>query len=145
MENENCGENRMYRITREFEFCYGHRLIHYEDKCRHLHGHNGRVVVTLEGDTLDKCGMLVDFAHIKKTIKKWVDDHLDHTLLLCREDPVLPALKQQKEKVFVMDDNPTAENIARLIFDQAVKMGLPVVEIAIWETSNCLAAYRPAA
>jgi len=132
----------MYSVMREMEFCYGHRLLNYDGKCKHLHGHNGKVVITLEGAKLDDLGMLVDFADIKKTIKQWIDDNLDHNLLLCRNDPLLPLLRQQHERVFIMEDNPTAENIARLIFDQAVRLELPVTEVALWETSNCLAAYR---
>ena len=42
----------MYRVTREIAFCYGHRLINYDGKCRHLHGHNGRAVISLEAGTL---------------------------------------------------------------------------------------------
>ena len=38
----------MYRVTREIHFCYGHRLLNYDGKCRHLHGHNGKAVITLE-------------------------------------------------------------------------------------------------
>ena len=37
----------MYRVTREIRFCYGHRLLHYDGKCKHLHGHNGRAVISL--------------------------------------------------------------------------------------------------
>ncbi len=51
----------MFRVTREIAFCYGHRLLNYDGKCRHLHGHNGRAVITLEGPDLDPRGMLVDF------------------------------------------------------------------------------------
>jgi 6-pyruvoyltetrahydropterin/6-carboxytetrahydropterin synthase len=42
-----------------------------------------------------------------------------------------------------MDVNPTAENIARLIYDQAKSLGFPVVEVKLWETASCYAAYRP--
>src|ERR671929_242125 len=35
----------MFRITRELHFCYGHRLLNYDGKCRHLHGHNGKAVI----------------------------------------------------------------------------------------------------
>ena len=38
----------VYRVTKEIHFCYGHRLLDYAGKCRHLHGHNGKAVVTLE-------------------------------------------------------------------------------------------------
>jgi len=41
----------------------------------------------------------------------------------------------------VMDCNPTAENIARLIFEHTADAGLPVVEVIVWETETCHAAY----
>jgi len=131
----------MYRVTREIEFCYGHRLINYGGKCRHLHGHNGRAVIVLEAPTLDATGMLVDFGAIKDKVQRWIDENLDHAMLLCREDSILPLLRDRGERVFVMDDNPTAENIARLIFEHAARTGLPVVEVILWETEKCHAAY----
>jgi len=131
----------MYRVTREIHFCYGHRLLNYEGKCRHLHGHNGRAVITLEAPRLDATGMLVDFGEIKRKVQLWIDENLDHNMLLCREDPLLPALRERGERVFVMDENPTAENIARLIYERAKTSGLPVVEVLLWETENCHASY----
>jgi 6-pyruvoyltetrahydropterin/6-carboxytetrahydropterin synthase len=133
----------MYRVTREIKFCYGHRLLHYEGNCRHLHGHNGRAVIALEAPSLDQRGMLVDFSDIKREVQCWIDENLDHNLLLCRDDPILPVLQARGERVFVMDVNPTAENIARLIYDRAAGAGLPVVEVVLWETDNCHAAYTP--
>jgi 6-pyruvoyltetrahydropterin/6-carboxytetrahydropterin synthase len=132
----------MYRVAREISFCYGHRLLNYEGKCRHLHGHNGRAVISLESPGLDSKGMLVDFSEIKRHVQRWIDENLDHNMILCREDPLLPLLIERGERVFVMDRNPTAENIARLIFEQAVQAGLPVVEVLLWETDNCHASYR---
>jgi 6-pyruvoyltetrahydropterin/6-carboxytetrahydropterin synthase len=44
----------------------------------------------------------------------------------------------------VMDENPTAENIARLIYGKTREAGLPVVEVVLWETENCCAAYGDA-
>jgi 6-pyruvoyltetrahydropterin/6-carboxytetrahydropterin synthase len=132
----------MYRVSREFSFCYGHRLLNYEGKCRHLHGHNGKAVIVLEAQALDKRGMLVDFTDIKLSVQTWVDQNLDHTMLLCRDDPMLPVLLERGERVYTMDTNPTAENIARLIFERAAEVGLPVVEVILWETENCQASYR---
>jgi 6-pyruvoyltetrahydropterin/6-carboxytetrahydropterin synthase len=131
----------MYRVSREINFCYGHRLLNYEGKCRHLHGHNGRAVIVLEAPRLDARGMLVDFTEIKERVQKWIDETLDHNMLLCRDDPILPLLRERGERVFVMDVNPTAENIARLIYDRCVETGLPVVEVTLWETPSCYAAY----
>jgi len=132
----------MYRVTREISFCYGHRLLNYDGKCRHLHGHNGRAVLTLEAERLDALGMVVDFSRIKRVVNAWIDETLDHKMLLHKDDPVLPFLRQQGEPVCVLDVNPTAENIARLIYDYAVSAGFPVVEVALWETDNCFATYQ---
>jgi len=131
----------MYRVTREIEFCYGHRLLNYDGKCRHLHGHNGRAEIVLEAPELDTLGMLVDFGEIKNKVQRWIDDHLDHNMLLCREDPIVPVLQQHGERIYLMDCNPTAENIARLIFERAAASGLPVVKVVLWETEKCSAAF----
>lgn len=132
----------MFRVTREIDFCYGHRLLRYEGKCRHLHGHNGRAVIVLESSSLDERGMLVDFSEIKREVQSWIDDNLDHNMILCREDPLLPLLQERGERVFVMDDNPTAENIARLIYERSAQAGLPVLEVTLWETPRCYASFR---
>jgi 6-pyruvoyltetrahydropterin/6-carboxytetrahydropterin synthase len=132
----------MFRVSREIAFCYGHRLLNYDGKCRHLHGHNGLAVITLEAPELDARGMLVDFSEIKRDVQLWIDENLDHNLLLCKDDPILPVLQRQGERVFVMTSNPTAENIAKLIFDRAKDAGLPVVEVTLWETPKCNAVYR---
>jgi 6-pyruvoyltetrahydropterin/6-carboxytetrahydropterin synthase len=133
----------MYRVTREIHFCYGHRLLNYSGKCRNLHGHNGRALISLEAPELDRLGMVVDFTQIKKIVQTWIDETLDHKMILHRDDPVLPELRRQNEPVVVVDVNPTAENIARLIFDYAKGQGLPIVEVTLWETENSFATYQP--
>jgi 6-pyruvoyltetrahydropterin/6-carboxytetrahydropterin synthase len=131
----------MYRVTREITFCYGHRLLNYDGKCRHLHGHNGRAVLTLAALRLDGLGMVMDFTRMKRVVGTWIDETLDHKMLLHRDDPALPLLRQLGEPVHVLDVNPTAENIARLIYDYAVSQGFPVVEVQLWETDSCFASY----
>lgn len=133
----------MYRVAREIEFCYGHRLLNYEGKCKNLHGHNGLLIVTFEVADLDHRGMVIDFGDIKRVVSQWIDDHLDHRMILCREDPVVPLLQRMGEPIFLMDANPTAENIARVVFEFAAGQGLPIVETALYETPRCVAIYRP--
>jgi 6-pyruvoyltetrahydropterin/6-carboxytetrahydropterin synthase len=134
----------MFRVTRELTFCYGHRLLDYAGKCRHLHGHNGRAVITLAAADLDALGMVMDFSRLKRVVGDWIDEHLDHKMLLHHDDPALPLLRQLGEPVYVLDVNPTAENIAKLIFDYTAGQGFPVVEVKVWETESCYAAYGPA-
>ena len=133
----------MYRVTREIDFCYGHRLLNYAGKCRYLHGHNGRAVITLESAALDELGMVLDFSDIKRVVSAWIDDTLDHRMLLHRNDPAVPFLREIGEPVYLLDVNPTAENIARLIFDFAAGHGFPISEVRLWETPRCFATYRP--
>jgi 6-pyruvoyltetrahydropterin/6-carboxytetrahydropterin synthase len=132
----------MFTVSREIDFCYGHRLMGYAGKCRHLHGHNGRVRIVLETSGLDTHGMVLDFSEIKRVLNRWIDDNLDHRMLLERTDPAVAALQDLGEPMFLMDVSPTAENIARLIFDAAREQGFPVVEVRLWETPHCSAAYR---
>jgi 6-pyruvoyltetrahydropterin/6-carboxytetrahydropterin synthase len=133
----------MFRVTREIEFCYGHRLLEYDGKCRYLHGHNGLAVIAIEGEQLDHRGMLVDFSDIKRAVSTWIDDNLDHRMLLRRDDPVVSMLENLGEPLYLLDENPTAENIAKLIFDQTKTLDLParIVEVRLWETPKCFATY----
>ncbi len=131
----------MFRVTREIDFCYGHRLLNYDGKCRHLHGHNGRAVIVLESPRLDDRGMVLDFTDIKRVVSRWIDETLDHRMILCRDDPAVPALKQLGEPLHLIDANPTAENIAKLIFDFTASQGFPIVEAHLWETPQCYATY----
>ncbi len=133
----------MFQVTRELRFCYGHRLLNYDGKCRHLHGHNGRAIITLETPQLDPLGMVVDFSTIKKVVGGWIDAQLDHRMILHKDDPVLPFLQAQGEPIFLADVNPTAENIAKLIYDYAAVQGFPVIEVRLWETEDSYAVYRP--
>jgi 6-pyruvoyltetrahydropterin/6-carboxytetrahydropterin synthase len=132
----------MFRVTQHIEFCYGHRLLNYSGKCRYLHGHNGRAVIVLEGEQLDTRGMLVDFAEIKNSLRGWIDAELDHRMILCENDPALPLLRQLNEPMYVIPENPTAENIARLIHNYARGQGFPIVEVSLWETANSCATFR---
>ena len=132
----------MYRVTREIDFCYGHRLINYDGKCRHLHGHNGRAVISLEAPSLDAKGMLVDFAEIKRHVQRWIDENLDHNMLLCREDPLLPLLLE-RGRAGLRDGRESDGREHRPADLRArPRPGLPVVEVVLWETDNCHASYR---
>ena len=133
----------MYRVSKSVSFCYGHRLLNYTGKCQHLHGHNARAVITLESNTLDERGMVEDFSEVKRLVWSWLDEEIDHTMLMHRDDPLLPVLRKAGERVMMTDENPTAEVIARMIFDYVAGNGFPVTEVTLWETETSYASYRP--
>lgn len=131
----------MYNITKAFSFCYGHRLYKDPGKCGHIHGHTGRAEITLGSEKLDNLGMLKNFDTLKDVIGKWIDENIDHKMLLNKEDPLVNVLNDAGEKIFVLDSNPTAENMARTIFDVAAKNGLPVKSVTFWESPTASARY----
>ena len=133
-----------HKITKSIDFCYGHRLLEYDGKCKHLHGHNGLIEVDIEADSLDSLGMVMDFTAVRDIVKSWVDENLDHKMLLRHDDPVAPLLKDLGEPIYLLDDNPTAENIAKHIYLQARIQGLNMAEIRLWESPTSYATYREA-
>ena len=132
----------MYTVTKQIHFCYGHRLLNYDGKCRWLHGHNGLVEITLAAEKLDERGMVYDFTIIKQVVQAWIDEHLDHKMILHRADPLVSTLQEHGDPPYLLDENPTAEAIARLIYEEAARQGFPVVEVRLWETPTSWAAYR---
>lgn len=131
----------VYTVTKQIDFCYGHRLLEYEGRCAHPHGHNAVADIALQATSLDASDMVCDFGDVKQIMKAWIDRELDHKMILRRDDPLLPVLRHLGEPVFVMDHNPTAEQIARLIFERAQHEGLPVVRVTVWETPTASATY----
>jgi 6-pyruvoyltetrahydropterin/6-carboxytetrahydropterin synthase len=126
----------MFTVTKTFSFCYGHRLLRDEGKCRHLHGHTGKATFTLGSEKLDENGMVFHFDRLKETIGRWISENLDHTLLLRRDDPMAEALRQNGERFCEVEQNPTAENIAAMLLDQAKRFELPVVRVEVWESET---------
>ena len=130
-----------FSVTRLIHFCYGHRLLNYSGKCRNLHGHNGLIEITIEGKKLDRLGMVMDFEEIKSKVQTWVDRELDHKMILNRRDPILSDMRKHGQPCVTIDGNPTAESIAKLIYDYAKSKRLPVSSVKLWETRNSYAQF----
>jgi 6-pyruvoyltetrahydropterin/6-carboxytetrahydropterin synthase len=133
----------MFEITRRLGFCYGHRLLQHPGRCVHLHGHNGQLEITLAAAALDDQGMVVDFQQVRDRLGAWIDAHLDHRMVLQSGDPALPVLQQLGEPVVEVPFPPTAENLARYLYERARELQLPVVAVRLQETPSCDALYRP--
>ena len=124
----------MYEVSVDETFAAAHNLRNYKGKCENLHGHNYKVRVTLAGKEVDATGLLYDFVHLKQVIQG-VIRALDHKYL-----NELPPFDVQ---------NPSAENIARHIYEQTSKQlpqaanGAGVASITVWETETAAATYRP--
>lgn len=120
----------MYSVTIRTEFNSAHKLRNYKGKCESLHGHNWTVEVTVEGQKLNKLGILVDFIDLKKEISRFLEQ-LDHKYL--------NELKPFKKI------NPTSENIAKFIYDSlnviCRKYKVMPEKVTVWETPTNSATY----
>lgn len=131
----------MYSVTKRIDFCYGHRLLDYDGICKHPHGHNAVAEIEVCAEALDRRNMVVDFGDIKRLVKAWIDRELDHRMILRHDDPLVKALQELGEPVYLLDSNPTVERIARLVFDVSREQGLPVNRVTVWETPSSWATY----
>lgn len=86
--------------------------------------------------------MVIDFEEIKRQVKTFIEQTLDHQMILFEKDPLVPLLRQAGESIVVFAQNPTAENLAQFIFEEVQKKGLPVVSVRLWETSSASAEYK---
>ena len=93
----------MFELTVKAEFEAAHQINGYNGKCQRLHGHNWSVEAIVEGRELDELGMLIDFKILKAELNKVLDE-LDHRYL-------------NELTIFSKEANPTAENLARYIFE----------------------------
>ena len=92
----------MYEIEVRAAFEAAHFIEGYAGKCARLHGHNWEVVAVVRGEKLDTLGMLIDFKILKAELKKVLDE-FDHRFL--------------NELEPFAEENPTAENLARKVFE----------------------------
>ena len=122
----------MFEVTIEESFAAGHALRNYHGKCENVHGHNYRCELTVEGLEVDNTGLLVDFVLLKRMLLG-VIDRLDHQWL--NDYPPFDVL------------NPSAENIAKYIYDEVGKgigetNGVRIRSVRLWETDTSSATYR---
>ncbi len=124
----------MYALSVEETFSSAHQLREYRGKCENLHGHNWRVVLSVQGRELNPIGLLVDFGDLKKILRK-ICEVFDHT---CLND--LPPFTEI---------NPSSENIAMIIAkmakDELTKFGggVYVESVTVYESENSKCTFFP--
>lgn len=133
----------MYRITKKLKFSYCHKLLKHPGKCSRYHGHNADVEIVCESQELDERGMVIDFDEISAAMDGWIDEILDHRMILSDLDPIIPFLEQIGEPFVRIHGEPTAEAIAKLIYDEAAAKKLPVKKVTLWETPTSSVTYCP--
>ncbi len=141
------------QAVRYHDFSMGHRVVGHEGKCRHLHGHNYRVHFTVEAESLDSIGRVMDFSVIKDKLCMWLEDNWDHKFLAWEQDTLIGALANAvilipedginfSQSLVWVPFNPTAENMAEYLVtimgpQQLEGTGVTLTNVVIEETRKC--------
>lgn len=133
-------------IMRRFSFCAGHRLVGHEGKCRNLHGHNYIAEIHVTGEKQDDLGRILDFKQLKTRCKNWIDENWDHAFVLWEDDANgLAAIRSSEpHRLFELPYNPTAENMALYLLEQACPTilegtGAVAFRVRLWESEETFA------
>ena len=110
----------MFRVTHAIDLCFGHRLLNYDGPWRRLYGYNNRELISIEGPNLNDRGMVLD-----------------------KSDPVVLILREMHEPLYLIDENPTAKNMAKSNYEENHSAGVPNVDVRLWEMQRCFATYPP--
>lgn len=113
-------------LTKTFTFEAAHWLPTFPDghKCRRMHGHSFRVDLVIAGEVDEEAGYLQDFGEISAAIEP-VYMQLDHR---CLND--IEGL-----------ENPTAENLARWLWQRLASELPRLVRIRVHETCTTACEY----
>lgn len=138
---------RMYILKTEHSFDSAHFLLGYDGKCSNIHGHRWRVEVEVMSDELKKDkqlrGIYVDFSKLKDDLREKVD-YLDHALIIeagSLKKTTYKALKDEQFRIIEFDFRPTAENLAKYLYEQMKESGYQVRKLTVYETPNNCASY----
>ncbi len=118
-----------YELTICGEFAASHRLRMYDGQVEPLHGHNWRVEMVVTAPRLDSIGVGADFGLLQRTLDEALNPLRDRHL-----NDLAPFSSV----------NPSAENVARHVFEEVARRLPPEVRAArvrVWETSRCAATY----
>lgn len=120
----------MYELTVKGHFDAAHSLPSYPGECAKMHGHTWDVEVTVAGEDLDDIDILYDFKRLKEDLAEELAP-FDHIVL--DEVPPFDTIP------------PTAENLARILFERLrgrVDACVHVAEVAVWESPIARVSYR---
>ena len=134
----------MIKCTRRIEFDAAHRILKHESKCKMLPGHRYALEVTFVSKELDNLGRVVDFGIIKDILGAWIDKNWDHNTVLSKDDNELGSniAKITDQEIYYLDCNPTAENMAKYLFNIVCPKlfhdyDILIDQIKLYETPNC--------
>ena len=142
-------------IVKVIQWDMGHRVMNHRSVCKGLHGHRYKAEICLSGDIVSQSGaseegMVVDFSDIKRISHEEVLDKLDHAFMVWDKDKDLIKYMEKTDdhKMVLVPFTPTAENVAKYIFDilndkfeDTYGTGLRLSFVKLWETPTSYAVF----
>lgn len=136
-------------ISKSFEFDAAHRLnLPYESKCTNIHGHRYKVIVSLKSNSVNDVGMITDFSELKKLVTVKIINKFDHKTILnecsISNKGLIEAIEKYcgEDSIIKMQNNPTAENMAKLFFRTLFKdCGDILHKVEVYETPTSRSCY----
>ena len=144
------------KIGKVIQWDMGHRVLNHRSICKGLHGHRYKAEICVEGELIQEPGtseegMVIDFADIKKTAQKFIQEEFDHSFMVWdKDEELLEFFKHSKgHKPVIVPFTPTAENVAAYIFNilqdklsDIYNTDLHLHSIKLWETPSSYALYE---
>ena len=138
----------MYTLKTSAAFDSAHFLAGYQGKCANLHGHHWCIEVVVGEETLQQegvqRGMVLDFGDVKKVVRNLADSY-DHALIYeegSLQCTTVEALLAEGFRLIAVPFRPTAEHFAKCFFEKLAEKGLPVRQVAVYETPENCAVYE---
>ena len=120
----------MFTLSVDTTISAAHRLRDYKGSCARIHGHNWKIRLEVQSDIIDEIGIVVDFTTLGQYLQQ-VTGQFDHQLM---------------NEISPFDElNPTAENLAKYIYDQVKKLlpsHIKIKKVSVWETDHYVVTYE---
>lgn len=121
-----------YILKVKGDFAAAHALRGYEGACERVHGHNFKIAVGVSAERLNDIGISIDFRVLNRLLNK-ILEYFDHSNLNELEE--------------FAENNATAENIAKLIYErldaEVVALGGRLDSVTVEESAKYAATFIP--
>lgn len=121
----------MFRSTKTYtDLPCAHRQWRHAGHCAWIHGYSRSFTFTFAATHLSAEHFVMDFGDLKP-LKAWLDDHFDHTLLICADDPELPRFEAMHR-----------DGLCKLVV--LPNVGMEATALFVWQHAEALVSARTA-
>ena len=136
----------MTTVTKTVKFDAAHILTNHQGLCKNLHGHTYRVDISVTQPEGDESDMVIDFKDLKTIATETICDRFDHAFIYNTESvgerEIAAVVEKNGMRTVAIPFRSTAENLARLFYDDLKPRIAGLSLVKVWETADSCAEYR---